>query len=298
MPEEAAATARASETIQHFEENNPQSARWQLKLLPLMMAMLAGLTVTFTLANIWEIRSIQRHIENTDSLDLRPLVSESVPSTNVAGTPNLSFENRISYVQWQVAAILEADAINRRYHQASTVLLTRTYIVFIGFTTGMVLALVGATFILGKLRESSSKAEIKSEFLKMSLLSASPGLMLAAMGTSLILATIFVRSDVNVTDGPLYLTPSGVTVSVLPSPQSLVAGTTLGNPKKQNVTGIAGAYTVEAGNAEKKATTSFPVEIQGGTASYSQGATNPSLPPSQAAPTNRQPSTRGLVKPP
>lgn len=210
MPEEATAVAKTSE--RDTQVQYPRSIRWQMKLLPLMMTMLATLTVVFAAGNFWEIRSIQKDIESTDKLDIEKILDQKNPLPNADATPDITFADRSQYLQWEVTAILEADAMNRRYHQATAISLTRTYIVFIGFTTGMILALVGATFILGKLRESSSRADVKSEFLKMSLVSASPGLMLAGMGTILILATIFARTDVKVTDEPLYLTalPTGV----------------------------------------------------------------------------------------
>jgi hypothetical protein len=49
-----------------------------------------------------------------------------------------------------VAAVLEADALQRRYHQANANMLARVWTRQLGFITGMLLALVGAAFILGR----------------------------------------------------------------------------------------------------------------------------------------------------
>ena len=98
--------------------------------------------------------------------------------------------------QLQTMAVLESNAMESRYHQATMALLIRICIVFLGFLTGMVLALVGAAFILGKLRDPSSNLNAQAAMWKVSLTTASPGLVLVLLGTTLMLATIMARIDV------------------------------------------------------------------------------------------------------
>lgn len=204
MTEAVTTASQAAENKQPTAIEDQRTARWQRKLLPLMMVVLLGLTIFFALANIWEVRLIQTQTRENSELNIETILSQKEDLfTNT--TFNISFNDRMRYLQWKVSAVLEAGTVNSRYRQARTVSLNRTYIVFIGFTTGMILALVGATFILGKLRESSSTVGLGNEFMRTSVISASPGLILVAMGTTLMLTTILTRSEVSVTDGPSYL---------------------------------------------------------------------------------------------
>jgi hypothetical protein len=176
----------------------PELWAWQTKLLPFMMSILIALTIFSCAANVYQVYQVEKHIETTHDTDLKPMLV--IPMT---GKETVS--ERLLCVRWTTLATLESDAIERRYHQAGLILMTRVYIVFLGFTTGMVLSLIGATFILGKLRESQSSLQAEHTTLKFSLVSASPGLFLALLGTTLMLATIWARAEVVVKDRSLYV---------------------------------------------------------------------------------------------
>jgi len=171
---------------------------WQIKLLPLMVSILLILTVFCCAANLYQVHVVQQHIQQAHEVDLGPAFA----SLKVSG--NESASERLAFARWQSLATLESSALESRYHEAGLMLMTRIYIVFLGFTTGMVLALVGATFILGKLRETASTASAEGSALKMSFVSTSPGLMLAFFGVLLMLATIWAHTEVSVTDKSLY----------------------------------------------------------------------------------------------
>jgi hypothetical protein len=81
----------------------------------------------------------------------------------------------------------------------------RIYLIFLGFATGMVLALSGATFILGKLKEDDTVIGGEGPSFKANLRSGSPGLILAFFGLLLMMSTIFSRVDIDVRDQALYL---------------------------------------------------------------------------------------------
>jgi hypothetical protein len=172
---------------------------WQRKLLPLMASMLVALTVFFCVAISVETFRIQAHIENTHEVDLRPIFA------TVGVDQPKTFDTEMELAQWRTMALLESNALQSRYHEATIALLIRICIVFLGFLTGMVLAVVGATFILGKLREAPSKLTAEAGAWKMIVTSASPGLVLAILGTVLMVATVTARIDVNVSDAALYL---------------------------------------------------------------------------------------------
>jgi hypothetical protein len=119
-----------------------------------------------------------------------------------------TFDNRFEYARWKMLSLFEANALLRRYHQAGVLLISRIWTRYLGFVTGTILAMVGAAFILGKLRESSSSLGTESALWKLSISSASPGLILAALGTVLMLATLATNLDMQVTDGLVYLPQS------------------------------------------------------------------------------------------
>jgi hypothetical protein len=68
-----------------------------------------------------------------------------------------------------------------------------------GFVTGMILALLGAFFILGKLQESSS---ITSQDARLTVTRASPGIVMALLGVTLMIVTISVNHRIEFSDAP------------------------------------------------------------------------------------------------
>src|ERR1041385_7499654 len=151
---------------------------WQHKLLPLMIGMLVAMTVFAIAANLYQVRYVEQHIETSDHFD--PKLIQEMLQADKEATP----ADKFAYARWMTVASLEGAAMESRYHQASVMFLSRVYIFFLGFATGMVLALVGASFILGKLREqaSSLSAEHPTAW-KIAFTSSSPGLILAFLGT-------------------------------------------------------------------------------------------------------------------
>jgi hypothetical protein len=173
---------------------------WQQRLLPLMCAILASLTVFFCVALAIETVSVQRHIESAHELNLNPLI-ERLESAKPSGAAAVE-EFRVKAVM-----LMEANVIERRYHQASAGAMGRIYLIFLGFATGMVLALTGSTFVLGKLRESATMLGGGTPEWSATFRSGSPGLVLALFGTVLMLSTIFSRADIAVRDQALYVLP-------------------------------------------------------------------------------------------
>jgi hypothetical protein len=188
-----------------------ESTAWQTKLLPLMVGMLIGLTAFFCVSNMVQVYVLNNHIRqisepNLDAgLNLLQVDAQTTPA------------ERLKYATFKTQALLESYAMHYRYHQASVAGMGRGYLIYLGFTTGMVLAMVGATFILGKLKESQSEVATQSSLLKLSITSASPGLILATLGTLLMLTTILARADVQVSDGALFLPRSIDATAASPS---------------------------------------------------------------------------------
>ena len=195
---DATATARAITTAPEGGTASPDSV-WQQRLLPVMASTLALLTLFFCASLTYETISVQKHIESAHEIDLNPLIAK------LDGASAANSAAAVTEFRAKALTMLEANVIERRYHQASAAAMGRIYLIFLGFATGMVLALSGATFILGKMKEAETAIDGSGPSFKASIRSGSPGLILALFGTTLMLCTIFSRADIKVTDQALYL---------------------------------------------------------------------------------------------
>ena len=187
--EYGAVEAKAAETIPTATPVGDTG--WQDKLLPLMRGMLISLTAFFIVATLYQAYNIQQRIVDLGREEYR------LPSEATGTEADV----------WRARVGLEAYAIRHRYQHSSLILMSRAWIIYLGFVTGMILAMVGAAFILGKIRESESQLTAKGAAGEFSFKSASPGLMMAVLGTALMISTMVIRADVTVTDTPLYFLP-------------------------------------------------------------------------------------------
>lgn len=116
--------------------------------------------------SVVELRSLYDRVEQRP-LDLTPAFSafEQRAAEEVLGDT--------AYLRFKILALLEADALHRRYHQANATMLARVWTRQLGFLTGMILALVGAAFVLGRLQETTSTVGIETKVAKASIACAS-----------------------------------------------------------------------------------------------------------------------------
>lgn len=198
-----------SESVAVPEQPADASAgSWQEKRLPLMTWILVGLTVFFVGVTLFQAYDMQRRIGNFAHEAIR------LPA-DATGSDTARWRDRVS---------LEAYAMQHRYQHSSLILMSRAWIIYLGFLTGMIMAMVGAAFILGKIQESESQLAAKGAAGELSFKSSSPGLVMGVLGTVLMICTMVIRADVTVTDAPVFLTPE-VRVSeetpAIPEPGSL-----------------------------------------------------------------------------
>jgi hypothetical protein len=177
--------------------------RWQRHLLPFMIRMLLGLTLFFLVVSLGQIAYLHWRIEQSPPIDLR----QPIAFIEKTGARSLSEATETSH-QWMMV-LLEANALDRRYHQASVVLMARVWTSYLGFVTGMTLALVGAVFILGRVQGTFTSLEAKVGDSGGALKTTAPGIVLACLGTLLMMATLFVRYQITVTDAAIYSRPQG-----------------------------------------------------------------------------------------
>ena len=189
-----------------LKEKDKRSARggfretkWQKKLLPFMVVVLSLVMLFFFTASAFQLYYLHQRIDRSPQLDLNPALG--ILESNPAGA---SEKDKLEVGRWKTLSILEGNALQRRYHQANILLMSRIWTGYLGFVTGMILALVGATFILGKLRDSESQVDAGSQLWKFSMTTASPGLVLALLGTILMITTMVSHYEIKVSDGQLY----------------------------------------------------------------------------------------------
>ena len=200
--ESAPATARAE-----------AKAHWQRRLLPTMIGTLILATIAFLALSLFDTYTVRRGILAAPKVELGPVLG----GVN-CNAPAMSGTDRGNCVQWKIRVLLEQQTINRRYHQANVALLVRVSVKYLGFLTGMLMSLVGAVFVLGRLTESTSKLAAEGAFGKFTIATVSPGLILAFLGTILMIATLYVNPPTDVNDGNVYLLPPAAAVAPSTTP--------------------------------------------------------------------------------
>jgi hypothetical protein len=179
-----------------------------------MTGILVGLTIFFFVTTLFQLAYLNWNILQIPELQFRS------PGDTSNITAAMSAEDEMAARKLDYLATLEAYVVVRRYHQAGVQLSSSLWLRYLGFATGMILALVGASFVLGKLQEPVSEISTQSSAIGVSLKTASPGLVLAVLGVILMFATITDHDVVEVQDARIYLpadTISSPVQSALPT---------------------------------------------------------------------------------
>jgi hypothetical protein len=190
----AATPPSAADVAKRAGRQTDDDHRWQLRLLPLMSRMIVGLTIFFFAASMAQLYYLDTRIEQVPQPNLARLGIAPDTARAAQPTPEL-----------RVLASLDAALLERRYHQANVFLMGRLWTSYLGFVTGMILALVGAVFILGKLREDPIEAAAKGALGEGTLRTSSPGIVLAALGVVLMITTIVTNHPIQTADSPVYI---------------------------------------------------------------------------------------------
>jgi hypothetical protein len=205
-----------SKTVFSSKKNDKPPKKWQERLLPLMINLLVALTLFFFIATFFQISYLHWSILQYPEIDLDASNTEYVVTNT--GTSGDYLASR----KLELLARLESYVVERRYHEASVGLMSSTWIRYLGFITGMILALIGASFILGKLQETDTEIVGKGSGLDISLKTASPGIILTVLGTLLMFATIIDKDTRNIIDAPVYISSAtGFESLEMPTPMSV-----------------------------------------------------------------------------
>lgn len=176
-----------------------------------------GLTIFFFAASFLQLLYLHHYMSERTAIDLRPVAS-------AASTDTLSDKRQPETVPWQALANLEQYSLQRRYNQANVLLMARVWTHYLGFVTGMISMLIGAVFILGKLQEPPTSASSDTAAWKFSLTTTSPGLVLAFLGTLLMVTTMVAPARIEVEDKATYLFNAERAESTVHLPEELLKG--------------------------------------------------------------------------
>jgi hypothetical protein len=161
---------------------------WQNKLLPYMIGAVIFFALFFLFASMYQLYSLQTEIEAEPKIHLDALYSHDA-----------DFDRQ----RWNSLVALEVHVLQQRYHQANISIMSRLWVRYLGFVTGMILAFMGAVFIVGKLKGGAT-IDVEGEGLKANLATQSPGIVLAFLGVVLMVVTIVIHHKVDVRDKPTY----------------------------------------------------------------------------------------------
>lgn len=200
------------ESNQSVQKETDQTLKWQQKLLPWFIIMPTLLMGVFIFLASQQLVKFNHALETkSDTL----LVGDILPNPQSIDFSQGNLDQQ-TYLQWITLTKLEQESLYRRYNQGGLLLMSRIYTKYLGFFTGMIMAIVGAVFIIGKIREGTSKIEgSANEMMKFSIVSSSPGIIFGVLGTFLMIATIVTHNKIEIQDRPLYLNATTIMSSEL-----------------------------------------------------------------------------------
>jgi len=176
---------------------NRELLRWQRHLLPFVTWFVVALATGFFVLSVLDFIELKKVAGSTSNAG-EMVAGQIAKQPSAALTPD--------QVVQQSLLLLEANALDKRYSQASALLLSRTLTKQLSFLTGIVLAFLGAIFILAKLSESTTQVDGSMSQWQLKLSSASPGLILSLFGAILLVVSLVVQTNtISVLDKPVYL---------------------------------------------------------------------------------------------
>lgn len=173
--------------------------KWQTSLLPFMTKTLIFLAIFFFTITIVQLYFLQKNIMNN------PKINVIEPLRQLSNDTDHSHAALVENQRLKMMVILEAGSVENQFHQAKLSLMSRVWITYVGFVTGMIMAMVGSVFILGKLSTSMASVAADMGANKISISSTSPGLILAFLGTILLACALVINHRINSTYTSIYI---------------------------------------------------------------------------------------------
>jgi hypothetical protein len=195
-------TNKIIESVSNQSEKNLLA--WQQKLMPWMVILPSLLIIVFVYLATTQLNNFSSEINNYKTSELDKLFINAKDSSLKIPVDG----DKEEFVKLYMLAKMDEQLMNKRYSQGGALLISRLYTKYLGFFTGMILAIVGAVFIISKLKEDSTQLETSSEKFKLSLISSSPGIIFGVLGTCLMMTTILKQNDIDIKDVATYLNAS------------------------------------------------------------------------------------------
>jgi len=175
--------------------------KWQNKLLPWMVILPSILIIVFVFLATKQLNVFSAEINNYKNSELDKVF---LKDSSLKIPMDIKKDE---FTKLYVLSKMEEQLMNKRYSQGGALLLSRLYTKYLGFFTGMILAIVGSVFIISKLTEPSTNIDTTAKAFKVSVVSASPGIIFGLLGTSLMLSTILKQNSIDIKDVATYLNP-------------------------------------------------------------------------------------------
>ncbi len=193
--------------------------KWQETLSPWLLTFISVMTAFFLGASYLQFKGLAEHIgPATTSASAEAMEwAREASETDSGGDPEV--------MQTMILASMAADATAQRYGLAKVGLMSAVWLRYLGFVTGMIMALMGAAFLWGRVKDADGGTEIEGEtaIWKGSIHSASPGLLLAALGSLLMITAMLNNFDVAVEEGGLPASAATATATSIGSQPSLLS---------------------------------------------------------------------------
>lgn len=166
-----------------------------------MIAIPVLLIGIFTVVSYLQVSDMNERITSSETMDLHLLWQKQPDDSVLTGADYMNLQ------RWRALTAMENMAMTKRYQQGGLLIITRIFTKYLGFLTGMIMAIAGAVFIIGRIKEDQSDLAIGTGDKTASLKSSSPGIIFGVLGTALMGMTIMQHTDIGITDRPLYLHP-------------------------------------------------------------------------------------------
>ncbi len=163
----------------------------------LARGMLVGLTLFFFAVSLGQMVYLHSRIDADAGPAIGAQLDEQIALRGEGADLRL--------LEMRARVVLEERTLERRYHQANALLMSRIWVSYLSFMTGMILCLVGAAFVLAQVRAPAAEVSLSGGAVGGSVKSASPGLVLAVLGAALIALSITTNHQIAVNDGAVYL---------------------------------------------------------------------------------------------
>ena len=188
-----------------------EKAAWRQRLLPFLIVAISLMAIFFFVTSLLQLGRLG------EAVAYEP--NNRIPAA-LAAYEKLAPQDW-DYVRWKAMVLLEEAALDHRYAQVNATLMLRAWTRHLGFLTGMILALVGSIFILARLSEAETRVTSDAAGAKFAVVTSSPGIVLAVLGTILMVLTLTIDFEFKTSDVPIYLGPAAATAASLPTPKAL-----------------------------------------------------------------------------